>query len=1128
VKSVIDNLLVQFSIISSLLLAVTAVALGLGSTENFRRWTIWSIAKGFFVLYGSLVAIVRLGWRTIVGQRTQLELVNTALEVKVTELRESNHLVNAEIAQRRRAEEEVHLQSEITANMAEGVYLIRTSDGVIVYTNSKFEEMFGYERGELAGKHVSLVNAPRGKTPKEVAREIIDSLNENGAWTGEVQNIKKDGETFWCHASVSTFEHHEFGPVWVAVHTDITERKRAEEALRQQGVAMNSSRDGMSICNQKGEFVYVNDAFVRMYGYGQPDELIGKNWNVLYTQEELKRFDREILPEFLRQGNWQGETIGNRQDGSKFPQEISMTALPGGGLVCTDRDITDRKRGEEALRESEQAARRLAQENTSLAEIGRIISSSLDIEEVYQRFANEVRKLIPFDRIVVVIVDLEQGTFRPAYIMGTEVPGRRVGDIIPLAGSVSAEVIRNKSRLLINAKDDEGIPSHYPAIEPSYLAGLRSIIAVPLISQDRVIGSLQLRSTEPDAYTERHLALLESVGAQIAGAIANAQLYEARKQAEEEERIAAQENRALAEIGRIVSSSLDINDVYDLLGEEIKGLISFDRMSLSLVDQEGGVEGPTWVTGIEVPGRRPGDLNPIEGTLAGEVIRINSPMLVEADTDADLDHLPGLLPNFHVGMRSFMAAPLLYRDDPIAVLQVRSRHTGVYSQRHLDILGRVGSQIAGAVANAQLYTARIRGEEALREREEEARRLAQENTSLAQIGRIISSSLAIEDIYERFANEVRKLIPFDRIMVGLVDQEHDTFSPVYIFGNEVEGRGVGDIIALAGSATEEVIRKKAPLLMRSGSDEGFLDRFPATEPAYRAGLRSIIAVPLISQSQVIGFLRLQSTDRHDYTERDLALLESVGAQIAGAIASAELYRARKEGEEALRKSGQRIRELAAASVQTHEEDRQWIALEVHDRISQPLFAVFQQLLKLEAKTRDDPEAWQEARRASAILNEAIRESRNIMNDLYPAGLDEFGIVTLLEEELERLQEDMGCTASFDDDCPVRPPREVEITLYRIFHEALTNIRRHASGARNVGVFLGTRDQLAVLQVRDDGPGFDVEGSNGNAKVGGLMSMKRRAEIIGGSLDIESTPGQGTFLTVRVPIRETNGQGQSRM
>jgi len=116
-----------------------------------------------------------------------------------------------------------------------------------------------------------------------------------------------------------------------------------------------------------------------------------------------------------------------------------------------------------------------------------------------------------------------------------------------------------------------------------------------------------------------------------------------------------------------------------------------------------------------VPGRTPGDVNPIAGTLAGEVIRVNAPMLVEAETAADLDFLPGLLPNYHVGMRSFMAAPLNYHDTTMGVLQVRSRHTGIYSQEHLKLLERVAYQIAGAIANAELYTQQREAQEEIRD-----------------------------------------------------------------------------------------------------------------------------------------------------------------------------------------------------------------------------------------------------------------------------------------------------------------------------------------------------------------------------------------------------------------------------
>ena len=91
-----------------------------------------------------------------------------------------------EIDQRKRTEATLRLYEETIENMAEGVYLIRTSDGVIVYTNPQLERMFGYGSGELKGKHVSIVNAPTEKSPEETAEEIIQSLKEKGVSNGLV------------------------------------------------------------------------------------------------------------------------------------------------------------------------------------------------------------------------------------------------------------------------------------------------------------------------------------------------------------------------------------------------------------------------------------------------------------------------------------------------------------------------------------------------------------------------------------------------------------------------------------------------------------------------------------------------------------------------------------------------------------------------------------------------------------------------------------------------------------------------------------------------------------------------------------------------------------------------------
>ena len=146
--------------------------------------------------------------------------------------RRNTELEKAEI-RHKHMEADFYLQSEIVMNMAEGVQLTRTSDGVIVYANPKFEKMFGYERGKLVGKHVSILNAPSDKTPQEKAKEIIKSLEETDVWFGEIENIKKNGTHFWCRAGVSTLKHPHHGEIWVAIHEDITEKKRVEEELRE-------------------------------------------------------------------------------------------------------------------------------------------------------------------------------------------------------------------------------------------------------------------------------------------------------------------------------------------------------------------------------------------------------------------------------------------------------------------------------------------------------------------------------------------------------------------------------------------------------------------------------------------------------------------------------------------------------------------------------------------------------------------------------------------------------------------------------------------------------------------------------------------------------------------------------
>ena len=140
--------------------------------------------------------------------------------------------VFSDITERKRAENELLYYAEVLKNMAEGVFLVGAEDGIIRYANHKFEKMFGYNPGEMIGKHVLIVNAPTDKDARETSRQIMGVLKKTCEWHGDVNNIKKDGTLFWSSAHVSVLDHPKYGKVLVAVHNDITESKKAEE--RQQ------------------------------------------------------------------------------------------------------------------------------------------------------------------------------------------------------------------------------------------------------------------------------------------------------------------------------------------------------------------------------------------------------------------------------------------------------------------------------------------------------------------------------------------------------------------------------------------------------------------------------------------------------------------------------------------------------------------------------------------------------------------------------------------------------------------------------------------------------------------------------------------------------------------------------
>jgi len=254
----------------------------------------------------------------------------------------------------KQAENELHLQSEITANAAEGIALINASDSSIRYVNHRFEMLFGYGPGELVGKPISIINSPTEKSPEERAAEINQHLEKEGVWCGEILSRKKDGTTILTYANVSTFQHPELGTLWISHQSDLTERKAVADALHekesQYRVAIETAVDGFWMTDMQGQLQQVNDAYVRLSGYTH-DELLKLRIADIEAQERPEETAAHIA-KIISEGSGRFKSLHRRKDGSIWPVSITTTFSPvgGGRFFVFITDLTERMEMEQELR----------------------------------------------------------------------------------------------------------------------------------------------------------------------------------------------------------------------------------------------------------------------------------------------------------------------------------------------------------------------------------------------------------------------------------------------------------------------------------------------------------------------------------------------------------------------------------------------------------------------------------------------------------------------------------------------------------------------------------------------------------------------------------------------------------
>jgi signal transduction histidine kinase len=249
----------------------------------------------------------------------------------------------------------------------------------------------------------------------------------------------------------------------------------------------------------------------------------------------------------------------------------------------------------------------------------------------------------------------------------------------------------------------------------------------------------------------------------------------------------------------------------------------------------------------------------------------------------------------------------------------------------------------------------------------------------------------------------------------------------------------------------------------------------------------------------------------------IEVVSSITSQAATALENAWLYEELGDRERALQN-------LVEKLLGAQEEERRRVAYEVHDGLAQVAVAAHQNLQAF--ARRHAPESERGRKELDQILTQVratVSDSRRVIANLRPTVLDDLGLAAAISLEIERLNGE-GYQVDYEEHLgDERLPEEIEITLFRVAQEALTNIRKHAR-SRWVNIELQRRDAGAYLAVRDFGRGFDpaaLETSEGGpGERVGFAGMRERVGMLGGELEIQSRPGDGTSVAATIPLTRT--------
>ncbi len=380
-------------------------------------------------------------------------------------------------------------------------------------------------------------------------------------------------------------------------------------------------------------------------------------------------------------------------------------------------------------------------------------------------------------------------------------------------------------------------------------------------------------------------------------------------------------------------------------------------------------------------------------------------------------------------------------------------------------------------------------------------------TTLYDVTRTTTSTLELDAVLKLVVEKIMAALDLQRLVLLWHPPDLEGAVDAYT----TAGGSDGARLAL-GETVDLVALCPAPHAATVASRAGIGPILPESIGRVLTG-PDVLCLPLVFKSDFLGLV-LASLDREARTP-DLELANALASQAAAALANAGLFETARRHETELRK-------LSQVRVQLQEENLRSLSRELHDGVGQVLTAIKMDLGMIERANNLDPhELQRRVREAREQVTELLQEVRTMSQLLRPSMLDDFGLVPTLQWLVEKFSARTRIVVDLrTPPAETRLPPAIEVLLYRVTQEALTNIVKHAK-ARNVDIEFEVRGAEASLTIADDGVGFDVERFRRTPAAGGvgLLGMRERVAYYHGRIDIRSRPQGGVRISLTIPFEE---------